>query len=85
MPKARAREEALAFTVFVDGLWLRAAVDNGRWSAAEARRLCYQYVERQIGLKISADIIAGVDTVSAREVEPIAGASRSRFGVSGEK
>ncbi len=46
--KARAREEALAFTVFVDGLWLRAAVDKGRWSAAEARRLCYQYVERQI-------------------------------------
>ena len=64
LPKARAREEALAFTVFVDGLWLRAAVDKGRWSAAEARRLCYQYVERQIGLKIGADIIASVNRSS---------------------
>lgn len=51
MPADEAVEQARMLTVFVDGIWLRAAIDAAPISRDEARRAVYRHLERNVGVK----------------------------------
>lgn len=51
-PRDEALRHAKAITLFVDALWLRAAVDVGGMTSDAARSLAYEFLSRQLGLPI---------------------------------
>lgn len=52
MPVDEASAQARAIAIFIDGLWLRAAVDAGGMTPDVARSLAYEFLARQLGRPI---------------------------------
>lgn len=50
LPREDAARHARAITIFVDGLWLRAAVDLQGMNRAAARQLAHEFLSRQLGI-----------------------------------
>lgn len=53
MPRDEASRHANAITIFVDGLWLRAAVDVDGMTPQVARDLAYEFLSRQLDMPIA--------------------------------
>jgi len=51
--RPEARRSAQAITAFIDGIWLRAAVDVGGVTRDVARDLAYQFLTRQLGVPLA--------------------------------
>jgi len=49
MPREEAVRHAKAIAVFVDGLWLRAAIDAEGMTADVAGRMAHEFLQRQLG------------------------------------
>jgi TetR/AcrR family transcriptional regulator, transcriptional repressor of bet genes len=52
MPREEARRHAQAITIFLDGLWLRAAVDVGGMKRDVARNHAHEFLSRQLSVSI---------------------------------
>jgi TetR/AcrR family transcriptional regulator, transcriptional repressor of bet genes len=52
MPRDAAREHARAITIFLDGLWLRAAVDVGGMTREAARNFAHEFLSRQLNVPL---------------------------------
>lgn len=49
MPREEAVHHAKAIAIFVDGLWLRAAIDAEGMTAEIAGRMAHEFLQRQLG------------------------------------
>jgi len=52
MPRDEARQHARAITIFIDGVWLRAAVDLGGMTRQVARNFAHEFLSRQLRVPI---------------------------------
>jgi TetR/AcrR family transcriptional repressor of bet genes len=52
MNRAQAAQRAKAITIYIDGLWLRAAVDVGGLTRDDARALAYDFLSQQLGVAV---------------------------------
>jgi TetR/AcrR family transcriptional regulator, transcriptional repressor of bet genes len=52
MPPDEARQRAQAITIFIDGVWLRAAVDVGGMTRQVARNLAHEFLSHQLRVPI---------------------------------
>jgi len=52
MDKATAHSKAQMVAIFIDGLWLRAAVDCSPGSLEDSRRLAYQFLNNVLGYEL---------------------------------
>jgi TetR/AcrR family transcriptional regulator, transcriptional repressor of bet genes len=52
MSRDEARQHAQAITIFVDGLWLRAAVDAGGMTRQVARNFAHEFLSHQLRVPI---------------------------------
>lgn len=52
MSRAEAAKHAKAITIYVDGLWLRAAVDVGGLTRETARTLAFEFLSLQLGIPV---------------------------------
>lgn len=50
MPRDEASRRARAITIFIDGIWLRAAVDIDGMTRDVARELAHEFLGRQLGI-----------------------------------
>lgn len=53
MCRTQAATHAKAITIYIDGLWLRAAVDAGGLSREAARTLAYEFLSHQLGIPVT--------------------------------
>lgn len=56
MPREEAVRHAKAIAVFVDGLWLRAAIDAEGMTAEIAGRIAHEFLQRQLGTSFNAPV-----------------------------
>jgi TetR/AcrR family transcriptional repressor of bet genes len=54
MPREEAVRQAKVIAVFVDGLWLRAAIDAGGMTAETAKQIAHDFLQRQLGASFTA-------------------------------